>query len=242
MAVRNVIQAALLLAEFCFSLAAVVFLSRSLPGQAGTKDGTTPSSDCNMEAGTGSCPSSNPESLEMAIKLSLRSVRTLSCIGKEQLSLLYIYRVAETNFALAILSLVIAIVRTASLLYSHVPRYTNILYDVLLSGLWCFSVTQQFVSTELAGCHPGKDGLIGNLHICHVDNICVFTATVGMLLYGVRILVDYGIINEKAVVDRNGSWNSQGYSDEDQDTELAKAHMGSFSPVLAFFPAGTHKA
>ncbi|KZZ96128.1 hypothetical protein AAL_04424 [Moelleriella libera RCEF 2490] len=222
MAVRNVIQAALLLAEFCFSLAAVVFLSRSLPGQAGTKDGTTPSSDCNMKAGTGSCPSSNPESLEMAIKLSLR--------------------VAETNFALAILSLVIAIVRTASLLYSHVPRYTNILYDVLLSGLWCFSVTQQFVSTELAGCHPGMDGLIGNLHICHVDNICVFTATVGMLLYGVRILVDYGIINEKAVVDRNGSWNSQGYSDEDQDAELAKAHMGSFSPVLAFFPAGTHKA
>ncbi|KAK2608520.1 hypothetical protein QQS21_002982 [Conoideocrella luteorostrata] len=192
-------------------------LSVTLPDGFSDADKSFEADGCTMNVGTILCFASNPEGLETAIKLNLR--------------------VRETNLALPILSLAIVFARTVSLFLSYTPRYANIIYDALMSGLWCFNLTQQFISTEQIGCRYKHIEHLERLNICRLDNFSVAVAAVGMILYSGRVLVDGGFIigSPEAIFLDDVALEYTASIDADLG-ELGKAHSESFSPVLAFFP------
>lgn len=107
-----------------------------------------------------------------------------------------------------------------------------------MSGLWCFSLAKQFTSTELAGCRYKHVGSIKALDICRLDDTFVWIAVAGILLYSGRVLVDAGSMlrNRDSIwLRENNTWDDA-ESRQIYEEELEKAHMASFSPVLAFFP------
>ncbi|KID74622.1 uncharacterized protein G6M90_00g110480 [Metarhizium brunneum] len=220
MSLHGVVQKLLLGLEFCLSVTAVVCFVRELPEHANDEK-MLGHFGCNVDLRTGLCFASNPEAIETVTKMNSRA--------------------RESNFGLAILSLVVVLVRFVSWRLNYSPRYANLVYDLLLSGLWCFNLVRQFTSTELAGCRYEHVGQIAELGICRLNVTCVRMATVAIVLYSGRVLVDVKSIMESdhSILLHEKRW-AQVESGDGYEDELQKAQAGSFSPVLAFFP-DTHR-
>ncbi|KAG8412339.1 hypothetical protein J3459_014656 [Metarhizium acridum] len=146
-------------------------------------------------------------------------------------------RAWESNFGLAILSLVVVFVRFVSWRLNYGPRYVNLLYDFLLSGLWCFNLVRKFTSTELTGCRYEHVGRIAELGICRLNITYVGMATAAIALYSGRVLIDVEYIMESDynILLHENRWTEVESGDAHED-EIQKAQAESFSPGLAFFP------
>lgn len=147
----------------------------------------------------------------------------------------------ESNFALAILSWFVCLLRITAMQINYVPRYANVLYDILLSGLWCFSLARQYTSTALAGCVYNNIGQLKDMNVCTLDTNAVGMAAWAMVLYSCRMLIDAGsILNGRNLSAVDGKSTLHEYlRSRDVLDECEKAQKGSLSPVLAFFPDTT---
>ncbi|OAA39113.1 hypothetical protein NOR_06373 [Metarhizium rileyi] len=214
----GVIQKLLLVFELCFSITAVFYFGRGLPEQADDEK-LLYSVGCNADMHSGLCFVSDPEALDTVIRMNQRA--------------------GEANFGLAILSLAIIFVRLMSWQLDYGPRYANLLYDLLMSGLWCFNLARQLTSTGLVGCRYEHVGLIKELGICRMNIICVSMAMIAIVLYSGRVLVDAGSLlgDSPSTLSNNNMWEDDEIHHVYHD-ELQKAQADSFSPVLSFFPAG----
>jgi hypothetical protein len=160
-----------------------------------------------------------------------------------------------------VLSLVVSLVRAITRRYDYLPRFANVLYDVILLPLWIYSIIAQ-VSGDLSdpehpsprpwyitrGCQAGWEV---NRDICRATQASLAFSAMAVAVYCSRLVVQAAeAIHEGVERWHYRGWQSlesgdgSGHSDDDEiykDKEDAaqRAIEDALSPVLAFFQDDT---
>ncbi|KAF4976659.1 hypothetical protein FZEAL_6708 [Fusarium zealandicum] len=181
-----------------------------------------------------------------------------------EVPLIWTQRFTDSNLAIAILGLVIFVARGIMDHLDYLPRYVNMLYDVLLLSLWTVSLTSQ-TSGDLSdpkhpsshpwylnqGCSAAWDK---NKGYCRVAQASLLVSVLATVLYSGRLIREGLLLayqrgtrhaREWAVddVELGGeSIEECKYSDDDREiteplTVREDWHDQALSPVLAFFPS-----
>jgi hypothetical protein len=172
-------------------------------------------------------------------------------------------RLPTSNLAIAILGFVVFFARTAMSHLRYLPRYANIIYDMILFGLWAVSITGQisgdFSDPEHPSPHPwyltrrcsvAWDRTEG---YCRTAQAGFALSVMAMALYGTRLIREVVLTAYERGQRHQPKWSVQDdgvepmeniYTDEEWDSasgsKVAEDIQGlALSPVLAFFPSDT---
>lgn len=172
-------------------------------------------------------------------------------------------RLHTSNLAIAILGFVVFFARTAMSHLRYLPRYANIIYDIILLGFWAVSITGQtssdFSDPEHPSVHPwyltrgcsvAWDRTEG---YCRTAQAGFALSIMAMVLYGTRLVREVILIAYERGQRDQPKWSAQDdgvgpmesiYTDGEWDSAsrskvVEDIQNQALSPVLAFFPSDT---
>jgi hypothetical protein len=170
-----------------------------------------------------------------------------------------ISRLATSNLAVTVLGLFVFASRTAMSYLRYLSHFTNIIYDMMLLGLWATSLAGQasgdFTDPKHQSSHPwyltrgcsvAWDKTRG---YCHIAQAGFVVSILAMTLYGTRLIREVILIS----YNRGQRHRLEGFVQIAEDTEPMESvytdeeweHLEqkerksnlTLSPVLAFFPS-----
>ncbi|KAF7550826.1 hypothetical protein G7046_g7891 [Stylonectria norvegica] len=178
-----------------------------------------------------------------------------------EIPLIWSQRLTDSNLAIAILSFIIFFARATMSRLGYLPRYANVMYDVLLSSLWTISVLGQSSGDRsdaehwsdhpwylTRGCAASWSETRG---ACRVAQIGFGVSMLALVFYGGRALLQTLVMVCCAGRKSEREWTMVDGEEEDEyrdgERERHTAVMltvqddrydQALSPVLAFFPSG----
>ncbi|KAJ4315504.1 hypothetical protein N0V84_008330 [Fusarium piperis] len=179
-----------------------------------------------------------------------------------EVPLIWQRRLAQSNFAVAILSLVICVARVPLSYLGSISRYISAFYDALLLCFWAMSLTNQASGDFSDPEHPSprpwylthecSAAWQRNQGYCRIAQASFAVSVLAAVLYGVRLLreallvaYDMGRKHEQRLSVRDVDEEmGEKYTDNEHETAVClTVQRGSWqdqalSPVLAFFPSG----
>ncbi|KAF5666511.1 hypothetical protein FHETE_6186 [Fusarium heterosporum] len=179
-----------------------------------------------------------------------------------EVPLIWSQRLSTSNLAIAILGFVVFFARTATSYLRYLPRYVNIIYDMILLGLWAVSIAGQ-TSGDLSDpehpspypwyltreCSVAWDKTRG---YCNTAQAGFALSILAIALYSARLVREAILIAYERGQRHRLEWPVQDgadsmeriYMDEEQNlvfkpTTYKDMQDLALSPVLAFFPSDT---
>lgn len=170
----------------------------------------------------------------------------------------------DSNLAIAILGLVVFIARSILNCISYLPRYVNVLYDLLLFSLWTGSLAGQASGDYTDPKHPSPRPWYLTRGCgaaweetrgwCRVSQASFGIIVVAACLYGgmlLRQVLQVACQRRRRSVSGWGDGEGQGYEsiyvDEEMEMDGSSSLMveetydPGLSPVLAFFPSSPRR-
>ncbi|KPM44817.1 hypothetical protein AK830_g1751 [Neonectria ditissima] len=180
-----------------------------------------------------------------------------------EIPLIWSQRLTDSNLAIAILGFVIFLARAIMAHLDYLPRYVNVLYDMLLASLWVVSLAGQasgdFSDLDHTSAHPWyltrgcARSWEGVRVYCHVAQASYAVSILAAMLYIGRLLQEAILEAYRLGRKHERKWTAVNTVEELEDPEEKywDAHQESdttlrvtdewydtgLSPVLAFFPA-----
>ncbi|KAI5462870.1 hypothetical protein BGZ63DRAFT_412607 [Mariannaea sp. PMI_226] len=171
--------------------------------------------------------------------------------------LIWSQRLTDSNLAIAILTLVIFFARTVMAHLSYLPRYANILYDLLLASLWVASLAGQTSEDYSDPQHPSRypwylthscsESWAVNRSSCRLAQTSFIFSALSAIIYIGRLVVEGLSIaywrgrehsSRRVVLDVEGPVRYQDEEKISTSEETWDRDKGGLSPVLAFFASG----